>query len=393
MEGRIWVESEVGAGSVFHFTVPARTAAAPGGLAVPGRSVRRDAPALVLDDLEIQRAILRRSLEEWGIAVVEAPSVEEARRAIAERRPGAGGGSAAERGGRPAVSLRILLAEDSLVNQRVTAGLLEARGHTVDVVANGVEAVAAAARRRYDLVLMDLQMPQMGGIEATTAIRRREAIEGGHLPIVALTARAMGEDRTRCFAAGMDGYLAKPLRHAELLALAEGLAAGRRAAIRDPGRGSPRPSRTPAPGARPAAFAGGGPAGSAAATSASDAPPVAGAGPVDWRAALARVDGDEALLARIVDATLEEAPPLLRELEEKLAARDAPGLGRAAHKLLGSLRSVGDDELLGVAEDLEGLARRGELEGAGECVAALEQRLAPVLAALREWRSGGRNSR
>jgi len=113
-------------------------------------------------------------------------------------------------------SLRILLAEDNLVNQRLATRLLEKRGHHVVVAANGREALAALEKDIFDLVLMDMQMPEMDGFEATAAIRQKEKTDGGHLPIVALTAHAMKGDREKCLAAGMDGYLTKPLRPQEL---------------------------------------------------------------------------------------------------------------------------------------------------------------------------------
>jgi two-component system, sensor histidine kinase and response regulator len=112
--------------------------------------------------------------------------------------------------------LRVLLAEDSFVNQKLAVGLLEKHGHTVDVVTDGRAALAAVAAHAYDLVLMDIQMPEMDGLEATRAIRAREAEQGGHLPIVAMTAHAMKGDRERCLEAGMDSYVAKPIRASEL---------------------------------------------------------------------------------------------------------------------------------------------------------------------------------
>jgi two-component system sensor histidine kinase/response regulator len=105
----------------------------------------------------------------------------------------------------------ILLAEDNVVNQRVAAGLLRRRGHTVVVANNGLEALATLEDQRFDLVLMDLQMPQMGGLEATRRIRDRERDSGRHTRVVAMTADAMTGDRERCLAAGMDGYLSKPV--------------------------------------------------------------------------------------------------------------------------------------------------------------------------------------
>ncbi|HVR29174.1 MAG TPA: ATP-binding protein [Thermoanaerobaculia bacterium] len=432
MGGRIWVESESGGAwaSTFEFTatleagrgVEASDAGAQDGEARAGAGRHGEQPGSIDPS---QRPILHRSLEGWGIEVIDAPTAEAAQRAILEaraRRPPAARGGDAESGPAPprgdrgqrraifpwmvaggrgsaaaasaSAPLRILLAEDSLANQRMTAGLLEARGHSVDVVSNGVEAVAAAARGRYDLVLMDLQMPQMSGIEATAAIRAREAKDGGHVPIVALTARGLGEDRARSIAAGMDGYLEKPLRHAELLALAEGLAAGHRAAARAPRRSrEPRarrsadPARREADPARPTAGR------ASKVTPASPdvplPPPFPEGGPVDWRGALAGVEGDVALLGRIVDAALEEAPPLVDELRREAGRGDLEGVARAAHKLLGPLRCVRDAGLSAAAEDLVSEARRGELERAEERVGELAARIEPVLAALRAWRSGG----
>src|SRR6202044_1211706 len=107
--------------------------------------------------------------------------------------------------------LRILVAEDNPVNQQLALHLLERRGHSAVVAENGREALSAIEKHKFDLVLMDVQMPEMGGLEATRAIREREKSTGGHLPVVAMTAHAMQGDRERCLAAGMDGYLAKPI--------------------------------------------------------------------------------------------------------------------------------------------------------------------------------------
>ncbi len=117
----------------------------------------------------------------------------------------------------------ILLAEDNPVNQRVASGMLEKRGHTVMAVENGLEALQAVQVQRFDLVLMDLQMPEMDGFAATSAIRALEKVTGAHLPIVAMTARAMKGDRECCLQAGMDGYVAKPINPKELIATIEGL--------------------------------------------------------------------------------------------------------------------------------------------------------------------------
>ena len=116
----------------------------------------------------------------------------------------------------PSAQLRVLVAEDNPVNQRLATRLLEKRGHRVTITVNGREAVEALKDRTFDLVLMDVQMPEMDGLEATAAIRKKEKHDGAHMPIIALTAHAMKGDRERCLAAGMDGYLSKPIRPQEL---------------------------------------------------------------------------------------------------------------------------------------------------------------------------------
>jgi CheY-like chemotaxis protein len=119
---------------------------------------------------------------------------------------------------RPLRPLRILLAEDSLVNQRLAVGLLEKHGHSVLVANNGKEAVAANKAEAFDLILMDVQMPEMDGLQATELVRAQERQTGRHTPIIAMTAHALKGDRERCLEAGMDGYVAKPIRLNELLA-------------------------------------------------------------------------------------------------------------------------------------------------------------------------------
>ena len=120
--------------------------------------------------------------------------------------------------------LHILLAEDNRVNQLVAARMLEKMGHSVSVADDGKEALSAFESDSFDLVLMDVQMPRMDGFEATKAIRERERHTGGHVPIVALTAHATGEDRDECVARGMDGYLTKPINRRRLLDLIECIA-------------------------------------------------------------------------------------------------------------------------------------------------------------------------
>ena len=120
--------------------------------------------------------------------------------------------------------LRVLVAEDNPVNQRLVDAVLRHRGHASVLVANGREALAALERQAFDVVLMDLHMPEMDGVEATAAIRAREAATGAHLPIIALTASAGDGDEERCAAAGMDGYIVKPIQAEELIERVESAA-------------------------------------------------------------------------------------------------------------------------------------------------------------------------
>ena len=129
----------------------------------------------------------------------------------------------------PLQPLRVLLVEDNFINQKVASRMLEKNGHTVVTVNNGKEALDILADQQFDAVLMDVQMPEMDGLEATAAIRASEQGTDRHLPIVALTAHALTGDRERCLGAGMDGYISKPVQSAAQLlqALADGLLAVR----------------------------------------------------------------------------------------------------------------------------------------------------------------------
>jgi CheY-like chemotaxis protein len=198
MQGRIWVESAPGDGSTFSFT--ANFGVGPDAMTSRERQLPPGLRVLVVDDNAVNRRVLD----------AEASRVKKAE----ERR---------ESSMPPMVKARkVLLAEDNIVNQRVAVGLLERRGHHVTVVENGREAVDAVEREQFDIVLMDLQMPVMGGLEATKAIRERERdTSRDHLRIVAMTAHAMSGDRERCLAAGMDGYLSKPTESRTLFAEVE----------------------------------------------------------------------------------------------------------------------------------------------------------------------------
>ena len=192
---------------------------------------------------------------------------------------------------RAVASLRILLAEDGAINQQVAVRLLEERGHSVVVVNNGRAAVEQVAAEPFDVVLMDVQMPDMDGLEATAAIRRVETPTGEHIPIVAMTAHAMQGDRDRFLAAGMDGYVAKPVRPHELYAAVEGCA--------------------------PADV------------------------PFEWDAALESVGGDEAMLRELAELFFVECPKLMQQIREHIAGAAGPELRRAAHTLKGSAHVFG----------------------------------------------------
>jgi two-component system, sensor histidine kinase and response regulator len=231
--------------------------------------------------------------------------------------------------------LRILLAEDNPVNQKLALGILTKRGHSVRVAHNGREAVEAAEQERFDLVLMDVHMPEMGGFEATGIIRQREMQGGGHLPIVALTARAMAGDREQCLGAGMDDYLTKPVKVKDLVEVIERLV----------------------------------PNGSATATRPEAA---AGAGFED-RVLHERFDGDLDLLRIVAETFLESTPPLLTELRDAVTAGDAPTVSRLSHRLRGSLANFGAADAVEAASRLEHMGTAGDLAGAGDaCEALLE---------------------
>ena len=248
---------------------------------------------------------------------------------------------------------RVLLVEDNAVNRQLASRLLEKNGYSLVVTTNGREAVDALQREVVDVVLMDLQMPEMDGLEATRIIREREKAVGGHLPIIAMTAHAMKGDRERCLEAGMDGYLTKPIRTQALL---ETLEAYR-------GVGGPVTAGT---ANAPAVFE-----------------PV-----FDLTAALERVCGDRDLLAELAALFEGERPRLLEEMREALARGDTAALERAAHTLKGAVGNFAASAALVAARKLERLARDGEMPSARTAFAALEEELGRLQLALEQFQQG-----
>jgi two-component system, sensor histidine kinase and response regulator len=406
MNGRMWVESEVGRGSAFFFTAafdrPQTAAREPlldKSRALDGLRV------LVVDDNATNRRILQEMLASWHMTPMTVADAESAldalRLAVAESKPfdviiadrqmpGVDGfmlarrvrrekplgrtpivmlmsvgdaGEDARRGiaidsyltkpvkhsdlldalatlfrvssrsarperavrpaPRPVKRLRLLLAEDNPVNRKLVTKLLQKRGHKVDAVENGraaLDLIVSAQPGAFDAVLMDVQMPEMGGFEATQAIREHEKPTRLHVPIIALTAHAMAGDRERCLAAGMDGYLSKPIEVNDLIATVERLGAGE--------------------------------------VGAPDAAARAKHSPVfDEQRALAHTGGDRRLLRQVIGLFRSDCPASLRKIDRALRSRDSEALRMAAHAVKGAIATVGSPAGRDRAADLEMTAR------------------------------------
>ncbi len=461
MGGRIWLESEIGKGSTFHFTARLGLQT---GAALKLRLDPVDVkglPVLVVDDNATNRRILEETLTNWGMkpTVVDSgqAALEEMERAAAAGEPlplalldammpemdgfdlaeqikqhpelagatimmlsSAGQRSDSARCRELGIAayltkpikqsdlldtilavlhtssvetcppspepqsalpesrrrLHILLAEDNAINQRVAVTVLQRQGHAVVVAGNGKEALAALEREAFDLVLMDVQMPEMDGFETTRAIRKYEAAKNTgrgmmnderdtqnpscimhhasvpHLPVVAMTAHAMKGDRERCLAAGMDAYVSKPLQAQQLFEVIESLVP----------RGAEAETNTPGQ-------------------------PVPAQPVFDQKAALARVEGDRDLLREIAGLFFAEAPELLSAIQESITRCDAQALERAAHTLKGAVANFGAPGAFDAAWRLEVMGRGGDLTNVQETYAELETEvthLRGALAALRE---------
>jgi ligand-binding sensor domain-containing protein/signal transduction histidine kinase/CheY-like chemotaxis protein/HPt (histidine-containing phosphotransfer) domain-containing protein len=307
--GAMWVESEPGRGSVFHFTIRCRQAT----------------------------GALATALESRSPEALDAPDPQL--------------------GGR--LPLRILVAEDNSVNQRVALLLLERLGYSADVAGNGYEVLAALHRQPYDVVLMDVQMPDMDGLEATRRIQS-EWPEAQRPRVVAMTASALVADRNACLSAGMDGFLSKPVLIRELQAALRSVAMP--------------PAPVPAPEI-PA------PAVPAPAPEPPGELPLLDPIHLDRLRQLEEASG-RSIVGEIVDSFLGEAPRRLSRMREVLAAGDSAALDFAAHSLKGVSAQLGAVRLAAHSHALELQAREGKLAGGAEIIDEIEreiERLAPAL--------------
>ncbi len=441
MGGRIWVESDLGKGSTFHFSVRLGRVE---GAACPREEAPRDLlcglPVLVVDDHAASREIVGEILRHLGMIPTLAESTETALAVIrsaqdsespfrwalldaqmpggdgfslaeqARRIPGfsaailmmlpphdagreaarcrelgikdyltkpvreselaeamvraldksasAGEGHAQVRGSAQELGrvLRILLTENNEVSQVLVTRLLEKRGHEVVVAVDGVEALAALENTNtegFDLALLDVQMPRMNGLEVTRAIREKELNTGRHLPILAMTALALGSEEEGCRAAGMDGYIAKPIRANDFFAMIQGVAVqptGAGAAAESTRRALGEPQHEPV---------------------------------FDKVRFLDRLGGDEMLGAEVVGMFLEECPKLMQGIRQAFAQQDASALERAAHALKGSLGDMVAPQAFDAARNFEQMAREGNLGNTGAALAILESAIDRLMTELR----------
>ncbi len=424
MGGRLWLESQPGAGATFHFTARLETASR---VAEP----TREAPALsqthvvIVDDNATNRRILQELLRHWGmrttavesgaaamdalhslgaeqpppIVIVDANMpemdgfmlVDKLRRTAAFRDLGvimltsgsrdgdsarceqlgiarklmkptkqselfdallsvtgqpASAGNSATASRSPALrlpKLRILLAEDGKANQVLAMGLLRRDGHEVVLAEDGAQAIARLNEGSFDLVLMDVQMPVLDGLEATRQIREQEAQSGKHVPIIAMTARAMKGDREKCLDAGMDGYVAKPVRKEELLQAIQQNIGGRELE-----------------------------------EDALDHQTGAG---IEWDLALKSVDGDREILFEVLTALQTECPAILRSLDESIQNGDAEEASRLAHTLKSSVKLLKVESLAELLQQIE----NAPLEDPEQRLSGVKQGIRQMLDEIRRY--------
>lgn len=247
--------------------------------------------------------------------------------------------------------LRILLAEDNEINQKVATYLLQSRGHSVKVAENGLVALSYLEAEDFDLVVMDVQMPEMSGFDATAAIRDKESKTGAHIPIVAMTAHAMKGDRERCLEAGMDAYVPKPIQPAELFRVIESI-------FSPPSTSSP----------------------DSTATQSSTEPP--GKRLLERSVLLASVGGNAEMLVKIVSLFLKRYPTILSEIREAASQGDCGLLARAAHTLKGGGGAFLNKPAIEILTRLVLMGREGKLTDVEAAVTELESEMALIDAEL-----------
>ena len=251
--------------------------------------------------------------------------------------------------------MNILLAEDNIVNQKLALGILEKLGHHVVVALNGIEALQKIDENEFDMVLMDVQMPEMDGLEATRELRQRESDTHAHVPVVAMTAHAMKGDRERCLAAGMDDYLCKPIRLKDMTdKLAE--------LFPDPDARSPDQASL-----------------SSSTITQHDL--------VVWAEVLESMGGDHQLLQELVTTFLSDGPRLIQQAVEAANQNNTEALREAAHSLKGAMLFLNPVQALQSAQRVEQLAGDGELEASRKSLDDLQKHCADVCDCLKSYQT------